>query len=545
MLVWSSESSQIVRLISVENQAHLTIGVCVAPGVTFVKKSNAQVDASISALIEVNVKPFDRVKFLTTKSPKHLTNADVDSYRANLVHFQVGQNQQDLNCSGEFELLFGANRQQSANNELVPFKCVSSIYGQNGQRLDYLDRLFVTNVMFVDQQWACEIRFAPNAASTMYELLDSHQPDEPLLLRLTVDAKQAEISIDDPVKLKTLSLPFVPAFHVSTKQIELTVFGNTIRRKQPDQENHVHLTIHSTAQLHSHLLVSSNCPSLMQIKQAGSEANSVSYDITPTDEILDLTGYASLLQELKGDLHVQVTCPLTQQVLKIPVKFIFAFGSDASRLDYRLPHKPAGKTYPSEPGYFYNLIGWIFDYSPNQFTTFCIMISITLLTILVILRLKSPTSTSAAEQIALNASAAAAAALTGSAYRQSPGGNIRNFTSFNPYRYFTQSVDANSQLDYSRLASSSPGFRSPKQAPNATLNSSFNDSFSSASQPSQSRSPRLFDKDQIRLYSVDSTVSQKSPRYQDDTFQLSQRFPSNPTHRNPYRNMDNSFSDNE
>lgn len=83
------------------------------------------------------------------------------------------------------------------------------------------------------------------------------------------------------------------------------------------------------------------------------------------------------------------------------------------------------------------------------------MVILTLITILTFLKLKSPTTggRSAADQMALNASAAAAAAVA--ACQRSP--NIKETSSFNPYRYFSPTAEP----DYLRSRDTSQVNQSP------------------------------------------------------------------------------------
>ena len=166
------------------------------------------------------------------------------------------------------------------------------------------------------------------------------------------------------------SLPFVPAFYTTTKQIELLISANRIgasnRRISGLTDflhDYVQLIIHATHSLRSHLILTSNCPTLIKIKAhevdtansqqakptvtntagaSGSPTSSVlalTYDVSTTEEVNDLNTFASLLQQFKGEIYVQVTCSLTQQIERIPVRFVFGAGlttADAIRYsDFR------------------------------------------------------------------------------------------------------------------------------------------------------------------------------------------------------------------
>ena len=51
------------------------------------------------------------------------------------------------------------------------------------------------------------------------------------------------------------------------------------------------------------------------------------YDIVTAGETFDLNSYANLLQEQNGNLYVQITCTLTQQVERVPIRFLFGMFS--------------------------------------------------------------------------------------------------------------------------------------------------------------------------------------------------------------------------
>lgn len=154
-----------------------------------------------------------------------------------------------------------------------------------------------------------------------------------------------------------------------------------------------------------------------------------------------------------------------------------------------------------------------------------------------ILHFKPPSSTRAAEQIALNAQAVAAAALAANAYQR---GSPKDHSSFNPYRYFSSSLDQ-APVDYIRPPSPHSG--AYRRTP--ILNSpGHNDSYySTTSIPNRSpynidRKP-LIENDNIRLFSVDSNVLNRS-RYQDTNNASTLGYRNNNS-----RTFDNSFSDNE
>lgn len=177
---------------------------------------------------------------------------------------------------------------------------------------------------------------------------------------------------------RILSLPFIPAFYTATKQIELSVLSGSQRIRRTDSaaaanNNNIgdtfQLVVRATHSIRSHLIVTSNLPSLIKIKPndvsgasstsrsaassatRGSAAStsadsmvsssilSVAFDVSVTDEIYDLNAFTSLLQQAKGEIYVQVTCSSTQQIEKIPIRFVFGglTAADAIRYhDYRL-----------------------------------------------------------------------------------------------------------------------------------------------------------------------------------------------------------------
>ena len=109
------------------------------------------------------------------------------------------------------------------------------------------------------------------------------------------------------------------------------------------------MIIFSTPQLHSHLTLTTNCPSLIQIKplsvsrvsstqqQKAGSVIKITYDIITSNELFDLNDYANVLQEQNGELYVQITNTLTQQVVRVPIKFLFSAGENN--------FKPAIDTY--------------------------------------------------------------------------------------------------------------------------------------------------------------------------------------------------------
>jgi len=134
------------------------------------------------------------------------------------------------------------------------------------------------------------------------------------------------------------------------------------------------------------------------------------------------------------------------------------------------------------------------------------MLIITLITILAFLKLKSPTRSSI-DQITLNASTAAAAAAVAahhSLHTQSP--NLRDTSSFNPYRYFSPSAEPGfvrnaSTANRSIFADSgSPAYQRQKPA-NASYNTS-NLGETMITSPQRFNRFVPYERDQLRLFSV-------------------------------------------
>lgn len=69
----------------------------------------------------------------------------------------------------------------------------------------------------------------------------------------------------------------------------------------------------------------------------------ITYDITTSNDLFDLNTYAAILQEQKGHLYVQISNTLTQQVERVPLKFIFGMNDGGSGF------KPPIETSSVEP----------------------------------------------------------------------------------------------------------------------------------------------------------------------------------------------------
>ncbi len=355
------------------------------------------VDDSILRVVEIDVKPVRRVKYLT-KSVKFITNQQQPDDTTQLVPFQIDSNlrpgqaslmhshNQQANCSERFESFLHARQQSKSASQslgdLIPFKCTASLFTKSGHRLAYLDRLLITNVNYVNQHWSCEVRFAPNSNSLLYTLIDSNidrnlavnaksneafsDENEPTLIKLTVNTKSDEFSpYDEPADEElTGQVPFVPAFYVQTKQIELPIVRSSIRKDKEGSSvggDHFNLIIQATHQIQSHLILTTNCPSLVKINPllvttsdtpSVNSLFTVTYDVVTSDEMFDLTTYSNLMQQHQGQLYVQVSCSLTQQVERIPIKFLFGMGDMSHVLDY----KPSAHS-SHRSSFFYSVFG--------------------------------------------------------------------------------------------------------------------------------------------------------------------------------------------
>ena len=506
-----------------------------------IKNAGEDSQESFTKAIEINVDKIEKVKFFA-HSINYVSNSITESDNSlKMIQFEIGNQNINQNCSEEFEKIF-ISRQKlnipSLVNEIVPFKCYAAFYTQSGKRLSYLDRLMVTSIIYSRNHWSCDIKFVENSHSKLYELIDSNvdrpndgnsfikQENEPTFVRVHVDIKST--SDDDDfnnnfdrfnIPNKYIQLKFIPAFHVETKLIEMPVIRKQIGKKNTDlldddnlsdQSDHFNLIIHSTHQLRSHLILTTNCPSLIQIKpmytdEKSSKSNSIltiTYDVHTNEDTFDIATFASLMQQQNGQLYVQIACSLTQQIERVPIKFIF--GSDV-RFDFKKSR---------QKGFLSSLFCCLFDYQANQIISALSIVVLTMLTILFILRLKSP-SQQVAEQIALNVSSVAAAAVGANSYRNSP--SVLDRSSFNPYTYFESNVDGNTSRNYrteSRLNTSnySPSRYSPG------LNKSQEDQFASSprrilTQNSPLRSPNPAqnqlspnEANRVQLFSVQSNV---------------------------------------
>jgi len=276
---WSSLSQNVVTLISTENEnTHYTsIGFCVGVGQAILKKGSTS--DSTSKMVDINVHNIEKIKFVASGSAKFITNvqpSELNSKAFNSIEFQTIfsiQSLQNQNCSDLFEKIL------PKANSLIPFKCSASLYSKSN-RLTYLDRLIKTNIVFLNKKWQCEVSFVPSSSSLLYELIDANQDrakesnHEPINIKVIVDSKFNLLDAENPNQFKVYQVPFVPAFHVQTKQIQLPISRNSLylqnlknrNQKEFPLNEHFNLILYSTEQLHSHLILSTNCPDLIQIK---------------------------------------------------------------------------------------------------------------------------------------------------------------------------------------------------------------------------------------------------------------------------------------
>lgn len=516
-------------------------------------KSIQPLDESILKILEIDVKPIKRVKFLT-KSFKHITNSESQSFINNdqnsqqntqhqIIPFQIDTSSSLLlpnsNCSDQFESYLHSLPHQQQHHELIPFRCSASLFTKSGHRLAYLDRLILTSVTYTNQHWSCVVKFVPNSASLIYTLIDANvdrsvdtsqdkfsDENEPTSIKLTVDSRLSEYDSAKEDQTRQLSgvFSFAPAFNVQTKQIELPIIRSRARRSGESATggDHFNLIIQATHQLQPHLVLSTNCPSLIRIqpllvqgKSSGDQASlpfTILYDVvTAEEDTFDLNTYSNLMQMNQGKLYVQIACSLTQQIERIPIRFLFGSPGGQSTID--LLTKPSGSSTSSRlsSAVYYTLIGWLFDLTPSQITSFLIAVSVVLITALFLLKLKSPTSVylnpTTAEQIAMNASAAAAAVVAANNYNRSPGSGVKECSSFNPYRYFGGANDASiNSISMKQQRHASGGF-SPKLSPSQQklqADYSINQNRSVFAGAGSPGSP------QVRLFSTDANISPTS-----------------------------------
>jgi hypothetical protein len=406
--------------------------------------------------------------------------------------------------------------------------------------------------------------------------------DEPTLIRVYVDSVINVSEQNDDVSSQTafVELPFVPAFQVQDKRIELPIVRAS-RRSYSESNlfsvDSFNLIVKATRQLHSHLVLSTNCPQLIQIKVSNAQKiqpstsndtpNSIvtiSYDIMSSQSDFDFNAFSSLMEQQNGNLYVQIKCSLTQQTERIPIKFMspgnigmqFLYSSDNNNNNnpnLRIIYEQ------KKSSFVYSLFGWLLDVPSSQ-TTFFIMLSLFLISIVYLLKSNIKSSRQqAAEQISLNASVAAAATAAASAVVSSSNShrNSGSYSSFNPYRYFaadpiTQTTaaaayDNQSYRNSANLNSTNPDRsanhplinRSFKSEPLDRRSNLFSSSSPKGNQTVLNRS-RLNnnDRDGIRLFSVNNNDNQHyadlNQSYESSDNDESRNFDRRVPPRNPY-----------
>lgn len=248
-------------------------------------------------------------------------------------------------------------------------------------------------------------------------------------------------------------------------------------------------------------------------------------------ESFDLNAYANLLQEQNGQLYIQITCTLTQQVERVPIKFLFGMSDTSS-------YKPVIEAYSnryaqeiSNESWFSNFFGSLLDFSTSQISSYLFLVIIALITILCFLKMRAPFQPTAAEQITLNASAAAAAAVAANAAFQRSPNSIKENSSFNPYRYFTTSTDSDYMKSHESPAKQyfhtpiNAGLRrrSPQKAssPTSMLNRGSPNASALCDNNNPYTSPQRFnkfmrtdmDRSNVRLFSVNTDVTHNSSMF--------------------------------
>ncbi|RNA20580.1 nuclear pore membrane glycoprotein [Brachionus plicatilis] len=392
---------------------------------------------------EYLVRDLDRVYFLNENNI--LTNAHKfhDSQKSsNFVEFTANPDKTGAECSNEFECVFTA--------ELSPFECQASLYNTKNEHINHLDRLIKTEVSFKNKNWICKINFAPSSDSELYDLMSnyldksnrlSHLDQEPNKIKIDVKSKNA---LSDLTDSKSHIFKFTPAFSLKTKIIELSLSGNS----------HSNLVIKAASFTKANLIVSTNVPSLIRIEEMSAKDFTIIFDIEKIDSRLNLDEFVRILQINHGNLYVQVLDTLTQQVEQIPIKFGSA---DLSVLDIYKTGQLLDKTKS------------LFSFTPNAMTQFLILLLLIFICILLYYKLNPPVPTKHTSP-------------------HSPVDRPSSMSSFNPYQYFTQSVN------------SSPTQRSRIQTP-------FNRSFDSDQMAPE---PRLFSTNTNESYlSIEENIKRK------------------------------------
>ena len=103
------------------------------------------------------------------------------------------------------------------------------------------------------------------------------------------------------------------------------------------------MIIYSTEQLHSHLVLSTNCPS--PLAHANTEFSSsvlkITCDIVTSDELLDLNKYAPILQEQNGNLFLNYCS--NYKLFNSTNRTKFQFGAGDLSIEYRQQQQQVNK----------------------------------------------------------------------------------------------------------------------------------------------------------------------------------------------------------
>lgn len=143
------------------------------------------------------------------------------------------------------------------------------------------------------------------------------------------------------------------------------------------------------------------------------------------------------MEQQNGHLYVQITCSLTQQIERIPIRFLAPGNIGLKYLSNEYVQGEQTSSGRCRSNWLVcNWFKWIVDLTTNQMTTFLIMLSLFFISLVYLLRNTKSSAQRAAERIALNASAAAAAVVAANSYRPN-GSPLKDQGSFNPYRYFS------------------------------------------------------------------------------------------------------------
>ncbi|CAF0812330.1 unnamed protein product [Brachionus calyciflorus] len=322
---------------------------------------------------------FEQV-FISSQSPfkcqvgKHqfLTNTkniEEFEYGGNSFEFIINDHRQDAECSSDFEQVFTSSQS--------PFKCQIGLYNSNDQKLNYMDRLIKTEVKYHNKNWLCEIKFIQNSEQIIYDLMSHHidqtkgkssyLEQEPTKVKIFIDSKNSLNYLEDQSQSsKITTFDFIPDFYIQTKLIELTTIKNS----------HFNLVIKTVCRLSPNIIVNTNIPSLIKLRQIGCDDFSLVYDVEKTDAKFDLSEYANVLQVQNGNLYVEILNTQNQQVERVPVKFIFS-STTSQMLEFR-------KCGSLRECYSF------FQFTSSNLTNFLIFLTIFLIFVIVILKLKTP-----------------------------------------------------------------------------------------------------------------------------------------------------------